>query len=469
MSNTIFIIFIATVILLIFYVAYKAYYTLPQLHLLFSMRRSYISRLKYPKPNSIVVFKDVNVVPMDRERVLENQTVIVENEKIAAIGDVDKLQIPVNAQIIDGKGKYLLPGLTDMHVHLSDENDLLLYVANGVTTIRNMWGFKVLRRDLHLEIKKSIDNGELLGPKLYTAGNFFDGKPPIWPMANKITSPQEAERAVLKEKEKGYDFIKIYSKLTKENYAAVLKAAKKYNIPAVGHVPSQVSIDHALEAKQCTIEHLLGYVDSYGRDSSSIPTHQYDYYAEKTKEKGVWNCPTIVVNQYVCPEEESNSISNTSKLKYISPYMRKYWKNVRKSQHRIIRRFKFQYPSKSNESRIKMLRSLNRAGAKIILGTDANMLNVLPGFSIFEELQNMVSAGMTPYEAIYAGTHAAAECLGNIQNSGTITKGKKADLILVKDNPLKDISNLMMRKGVMLRGVWLTEEKLKEMLMGLIK
>jgi hypothetical protein len=430
------------------------------------MKNNFIDKLNLSKLNSAIVFKNVNVVPMDTERIIKNQDVIVEDDKIIYVGDADSCKLPSNARVINGKGKYILPGLTDMHVHICNKNELLLYLANGVTTIRNMWGFKIFGRDLHLELKKEIENGNLLGPKIYTAGSFFDGNPPIWPMSNIVTSSQKAESMVLEEKEKGYDFIKLYSKLSQDNYNSVIIAAEKNNIPAVGHVPGQVSIDHVLKSNQYTIEHLLGYVDLYGRKDLSIPLDKYEEYAVKTKENGIWNCPTITTNQYVCPEEDY-VVVDESKFKYMSPYMRKYWGNVKKTQHKIINKFNFQYPSKSNIYRMKMLKSLNQVDAKIILGTDANMLNTLPGFSIHEELHNMVLAGLTPYEAIYAGTHASAECLRDNNNSGTITEGKKADIIMVKDNPLKDISNLKKLDGVMVQGKWISEEKMIGLLEGL--
>ncbi len=452
----------------IIYGIYNLYYLFPQIHLFLTMNDNYIHSIDTDKSTPDYIIKDVNIIPMNQNKILEHRDVFIKNGTIAEITPSCQKTYQGNYEQIHANGKYLLPGLYDMHVHILNENDLLLYLANGITTVRNMWGFQFLGRDLHLEIKENIKTGKYPGPRIFTAGNFFDGKKPIWPLAYKITSMQDAEEAVKREKKKGYDFIKLYSKLTPQSYDYVIDAAKKYDIKAVGHIPASISIDHALNSGQYTIEHLLGYIDPYGRDSASISPTNYLQYARKTKNSDVWNCPTVCVNEYLTPPGQSRPLPVASK-KYLSPYIKKYWTKIRKNQEWLINKFNFDYQSKKQPNRIKMLKTLHEINSNIVVGTDANMYGMVPGFSIHKELQNFVKSGMTPYETLYAATYSAAKCLGDLPHSGTIEEGKRADIILVNHNPLEKIENIKTIVGVMTNGHWFNRNKLDNLLNGLSK
>ena len=215
---------------------------------------------------AVVAFVNVNVIPFDRERILGAQTVIVRDGRITQIGPASNVKVPDGALKIDGRGKYLMPGLADMHVHLypgaGQQNDLAsqqlqLFLANGVTTVRNMIG-----KPEHLLLRDRVAKGELPGPTIYTAG------PPM--LGNTVPTPADAERAVTEQKKAGYDFIKVHEGLSPETYAAIVATAKRVGIPFAGHVTATVGLKRALEARQTSIEHLDGYLQAMVPDDSPV-------------------------------------------------------------------------------------------------------------------------------------------------------------------------------------------------------
>ena len=419
-----------------------------------------------------VVFLDVNIVPMDSERILEHQTVIIRNRKIERIGSFQEIEIPEDAIKIDGKGKYLMPGLVDMHAHIENEDALILFLANGVTSIRNMWG-----SPKHLTWKKRILAGELTGPSIYTAGSLVDGPPGIWDDAIVLDNPEEAEKFVVDQKEKGYDFIKVYY-LQKEPFYALLAAAQKHNIPVIGHVSDDVGLEGVLTSGQYSIEHLDGYWMSLEADNSPFRGKYVDYHsylmkwnymdetkmpdvAALTKSSGIWNCPTLVVSQRDASPAEADSFYALPEMKYMDPVSLASWDPT--TYFSTMNRTDEEWEAIDKEFPIlvKLTGQLHKAGAKLLLGTDTPNPFVVPGFSIHTELQNFVNAGMTPYDAIKTGTYNAAECLGELDKIGTIQTGKQADLILLEDNPLEDVANITHRCGLMGRGQWFSEEELQ--------
>lgn len=388
-----------------------------------------VSCNKSNEDSSTIVFKNVNVIPMDSEIILEGYNVIIEDGRIVDLGKSGEVKIPKDVRIIQGKDKFLTPGLVDMHVHYWYEDDLTLYLANGVTTIRDMFG-----NPNNLNIKEQIQEGSLLGPRFYTASPIMDGSPPIWPGSAVPATPEEARKFVIEFKEMGYDFIKVYERLSANVYNSIIKTAKEQDILVVGHVPELVGIEKVIKSGQKTIEHLDNYYDGEGL---------YDL----TVENNVWNCPTIVVyDRRVYPVEILDGVN------YMSP-------QTIQSYQRSLNPYS---PSIGTLKRIT--RKLHEKGAKILLGTDANNPFVIPGFSIHDELCNLVDAGLTPYEAIKAGTYNAAECLEVLDEAGSIEIGKNADLVLLSANPLDDITNMKAIDGVMIKGNWISKFEIEEML-----
>jgi imidazolonepropionase-like amidohydrolase len=423
------------------------------------------------RPNKITAFINVNVVPMDRERILSNQTVIVKGDRIAELGPASAVEIRKSAARIDGRGKYLMPGLADMHVHIGEEDQLLLFVANGVTTVRNMAGHPD-----HLSMRKRISSGDLLGPTIYTAGPIVDGDPPVWPESAVVASPEQARRVVDSQRDAGYDFIKVYGRLTLAAYEALVQAANEVGIPVVGHVPAEVGLDGALKARQRCIEHLDRYeaflarddcetVDEKGWGSLVFPWLEMDEtkldgIVRATREAGTWNCPTLVVLQKWVLPEEANAILKRKEFEYLSPDELAFHRPGGNYLVDVTPEM-LEAAAAGDAARKKLTKALYDGGARILLGTDCPNPLIVPGFSIHEELRNFTDAGLTPYQAIKAGTHDAAEFFDALDQWGTVAVGRRADLILLEANPLDDVGNLVKRTGVMVRGKWFPQVELQ--------
>jgi imidazolonepropionase-like amidohydrolase len=402
-----------------------------------------------PQRPAVVAFVNVNVVPMDRERILPGQTVIVRADRISEIGPADTTDIPKGALRIDGRDKYLMPGLVDMHVHLmrpDQDHRLILFIVNGVTAIRDMWG-----TEYYLRLREQIKKGKPIGPTIYTTGPIIDGSPPIWPTSIGVETPKQAAQVVAEHKEAGYDFIKVYSRLSVECYDTIIEAAAKHGMPVVGHVPGAVGLEHALDAGQHSIEHLSGY-GPFLQDETKMTL-----IAQTTREAGTWNCVTLVLFQkrFGMSSEEAEQERKLAYMKYVSSFLKMRWQGLRSKEPNHSLRM-------SNRKRIT--KALHDGGARIVLGTDTPSPYVMAGFSIHQELRNLVEVDLTPYEAIKAGTRDAAECLGELDEFGTISEGLRADLILVEDNPLEDVGNAARRIGVMARGRWFPQSELRAML-----
>lgn len=422
-------------------------------------------------------FVNVSLITMNNERVLKNHTVIVSKGRIAEIGPAAKVKIPSGAKIIDGKNQYLMPGLSDMHIHVWDTEDLVLYLANGVTTVRNMWG-----KPMHLEWKKKIASGELPGPTIYTAGDILDGENPIWPASRAITTPENARKIVEGEVKAGYDFIKVYSKLSPSNFAAIMEAAKKQKIPVAGHIPWAVDLETGLRSGINILEHLYGYdiyletedspvrgkVDSWSRTLrfQHIDKSRISEIARVTKESGAWNSPTLVVFQKNLPPEQARNILSQPVLRFVRPELVSSW-NVDKGAKLSVDDLRA--TQIADKMRKTIVKALHDADAPLLLGTDSLNDFVLPGYSIHEELRNLVDAGLSPFEAIKTGTVNAAKALGQFEEFGTISVGKRADLLLLSANPLQKVENISLLQGVMVRGKWMTDKNLQSELDGLGK
>ncbi|NOH03376.1 MAG: amidohydrolase family protein [Chloroflexi bacterium] len=438
-----------------------------------SFDKPYVYKLsgEFPDSNPVVAFANVNVIPMDSERVLEDQTIVVREGVIESIGSSE--QVPREALIVDGRGKYLVPGLVDMHVHIQDENEMLLLIANGVTSVRNMWGNtgKMLRFGFpnQLALREQIEQGALFGPTIYTAGPVMEGSPSFHPIAEVSDTPEAARESVAWQEAQGYDFIKVYDHLSPEVYQAIVEAARENDIPVVGHVPFAVGLDGVLESGQQTIEHLTGYIDP-DAVRFIIPEDQLDDHAVKTREAHIWNVVTL--SEYPKSKETPEGferLQNQPGMAYVSPFTRMFSPFLYMMAAKTHTYQGADYPERIAELNRRMVAALHEAGAGILLGTDAAQAYHIPGFAVHEELAYLVEAGLSPYEAIEAGTRNAAIAMGKFDEFGTIETGKRADLILLDANPLDDVGNIQKRVGVMLRGRWLTEEQLQSMLDGLVE
>jgi len=419
--------------------------------------------------HTIVVFVDVNVIPMDTERILPHQSVVVVGDRISEIGSVEDVDVPSGAVIVQGNGRYLMPGLADMHVHAWKE-DLATYVANGVTTIRIMHGEPHI-----LDWKQRIEDGTLLGPSIYSTSPTIDGPTDEYP--DGVESYQEAYAAVIAAGAAGYDFVKVYNSLSKDAYAGVIAAANELSLPVVGHVPFSVGLDGAIDAGQKSIEHLRGYVFEVVPASAPIQANasmkdravawnyadrsKFEILAAATRDAGIWNCPTLVdMQHWSLPSKEYAELFDRPEVKYLSQRSRSWLMDRSKGWLAGFTEDDFAAARKSLAVKKEFVGALHDAGAGILLGTD----DWMRGFAIVDELENLVDAGLSPYEAIKAGTSNAAEFLAASDEFGTVAEGMRADLLLLGGNPLDDVDNVRAVSGVMLRGKWLPKKELDEIL-----
>ncbi len=385
--------------------------------------------------NQTTVFKDVNVISMVNDSILYKHSVLVKDGKIADIGIYDKMTVPENSNIVEGKEQYLIPGLCDMHVHFNNEDDRLLYVANGVTFIRNMFGAPG-----HLKLRKKIKEKSLIGPELYTTCPIIDGENPIWPGSFEIGDKNQVFDALSKFKEDGYDAIKIYDKLTKEVFDEIIRVAKELNIPVVGHVPHAVDLKHALLSGQSSIEHLVGY-EKYYDDEKVL---------EQTLKSGVWNCPTLVVLKNLGGNDSLNN-NPPNEIKYVSPVQVAWWKSGKSWNAHFTQK-------------TKLLKTLADNNANIVTGTDVSNPYTIAGFSLHDELSLWQDAGIAPYQILLSATQKCAKMIRQESRFGTVEKGKDADFLLLKHNPLEDINNTKSISGVMTKGSWHPKAELNSML-----
>jgi len=446
-----------------------------------------------------VAFVDVTVVPMDGERLMSHQTVVVNKGRITQVAPSPSAHVPSDAVKINGSGKFLMPGLADMHVHFmrstsgesqpfrsaddeangrttattrsasasSDnlrENQglALLFVANGITTVRNMWGNPAID-----EFARTINSGGTLGPHIYSTGNITDGNPPTWEGSRVVETREQAEQAVLSDKQAGYIAIKVYSRLSKDAYSAIIAAARREELPVVGHVPAAVGLQGVIAARQDSIEHLDRFLFALQRDSEAkdnswgellrnVDLTKLPAFVQEIKAADIWVCPTMVVADP--PRTDATWLEQKN---FVPPG--------------ILERYAQMYPGMATRTDPRgapqgraifsaILRGLHEGGARLLLGTDTVKPGTLPGFSLHEELASFVAAGMSPYEAIRAGTADAALFLHQESDFGTVATGLRADLLLLESNPLQDVKNVSKLVGVVVNGHWYTEKELTQRL-----
>ncbi len=421
----------------------------------------------------------VNVVPMDKDGVLADQTVVVQGGRIAELGDAADVPVPEGARVVDGRGKWLIPGLADMHVHVWAETDLLLFVANGVTTVRNMFGSTT-----QIEWRDEIAKGARIGPRIYTAGPIVDGDPATWPGSTVLKDPDAAAKIVARQKKQGYDFIKCYSGLKPDAFEALMAAAKQNGMRVMGHVPTAVSLEDAVSLGQESIEHFTGLVGCCQKDDSqfasgvsfrteSLAWKQMDdtktaAIARLCTEKGAWNCPTLVVMQKWAKGKDAEALLARPEMRFVDPNLKVFWGGPMMYLARMPDEALAQSHA-ADADRLHALSVFHAEKAPLLVGTDMGNPYVVAGWSLHEELANFVAAGFTPFEALRAASADAARFMHAENEWGTIAPGRAADLILLEADPLADITNATKRTGVVVAGKYHAESELQDKLEALAK
>ena len=380
----------------------------------------------------------VTLIDTETGRTRPDTTVIVSGNRITAVGDASRVTAPPGAQVLDGRGKFLIPGLWDMHVHMftslppsgDDPSGRDFYgprfVVNGITGVRSMYDNLAAIRTL----RASIASGAAVGPRIVASGPILDGPPPYWPGSIACANAEQGREAVDRLKREGADFIKVYSGLPRDAYFAIAEKARKAGLPFAGHLPNSVGIAEASEAGQKSVEHLQGVLAACSTEPKAAAL-----FATFVK-NGTWQTPTLTVLRAVANIGDPDFM-NDSRLRGMPSPILDFWKagGAGMTQEDPAQR------QRLFQRQLEVVGAMQRAGVKILAGTDTPNPYVFPGSGLHDELELLVKAGLTPLQALQAATLRPAEYLGMTGGLGTIAQGKLADLVLLDGNPLADIAN----------------------------
>ena len=424
-----------------------------------------------------VAITGARVITMRAAEILPDHTVVVVDGAIASVGPDTAARVPGAAVKIDAGGRFLIPGLAEMHAHVPDplsdsvylDRVLQLYVANGVTLIRGMLG-----RPEHLELRQQLADSARVGPRLVTSGPSLNGR--------SVTSPEEGARMVLEQNAAGYDFLKLHPGLSRAAFEAIAAEARALGMPFAGHVSVDVGLARTLEAGQASIDHLDGYMQAlapaealpapadWGFFGFSIAPLAEDTrvaaWAARTASAGVWNVPTQALLVNWAGPETAQQLLQRPEMRFLAPQLRAEYAR-RKNEIAGSANYSRDRAMRFLRVRAELIFALHKAGAGLLLGSDAPQVFNVPGFSVHQELELLVGAGLSPYEALLTGTANPARFLGETGQSGVIAPGAGADFVLLRDNPLEDIGNIRSIDGVMLRGRWFDRAALDAMLAAL--
>ena len=429
----------------------------------------------------VVAFVDVNVIPMDRERVIEGQTVIVRDGRVASIEPSARARIPSGALRVDGRGKYLIPGLAEMHAHIPGaqapeqlvRDIFTLYIANGVTTIRGMLG-----APNQLTLRAKTASGEMLGPTIFVGAPSLNG--------NTAADPATAARLVREHKAAGYDFLKLHPGIPRTSYDSIVAAARAVGITYAGHISQGVGLEHTLASRQSTIDHLDGYLEAAVPPAerarvltgdadladlvNAIDASRFAALAADTRKAGTWNVPTAFLWESFFSHEAAEAMARRPEMKYAAPQWITGWSTQKRNraQQDQTSGVTPDVSARFLALRRTILKTLADSGARLLMGTDSPQMFNVPGFSLHHEIEVMQEAGLTPWQVLESGTRNVAEyAAGDLKvdgKFGTVAVGNRADLILLDANPLTDARNVARRAGVMVRGRWLPASELDRML-----
>ncbi len=395
--------------------------------------------------NSYII-ENVNIVPMYADTILTHKTVYVKNGVITEINDSISIE---DVAIIDGQNNYLSPGLMDMHVHLWDKQELGLYLANGVTSVRNLWGYP-----MHLRVKKAIENKELIGPLFFVSGPKLTGENDLGDDKVQVSSPEKAKELVKQYKERGFDFIKTYAGIPEDIMNAVIEQSIASDISVVAHPSREISFFKQFHPQIASIEHAEEIVQQplhYALDSLKLETVVQQFVATKKS-----FTPTLT-GYYKIYEmlDQGDPILASGLIHYMNPLIQKVdseaqynrWASEKERNNAITKTI-----YKQHQFHLYLLNQMNEAGVNIVAGTDAGIGITAPGYSIHEELALYQEAGMSNYDVLKTATVNPSKTHKEFEKIGSIETGKWANFILSKENPLKNLNTLSRPEWVMLQG-----------------
>ena len=451
------------------------------------------------KEAHVLAITHVTVIDATGAAPRADATVLIEGDRIASIVDSRAASLPGNARVIDGAGKFLIPGLADMHVHLTGAGEpegsrafiVPLLVANGITTVRDMGGYL----DSLIPMREEIRAGKRVGPQIFFAGPYLDGEPPSFQPAVVVKSAADADKDVRELKERGVDFVKVQSMLSRDAYFAIAAACKREHVPFVGHVPDRVTAAEASDAGQHSIEHLTGVLRACSRHEKRLMREQF--YRPRRKQSAAqaaarhiawqreilrtqskkftaalieefvhnqtWQVPTLVTLRNVAFATPETDFTRDSRTRWVPRGVLDGWKRARAEALQAIEE-EFAVRKALFEKSEGVVGQMSAGGVRILAGTDTAAPFVFPGSSLHEELALLVQSGLTPMQALQTATRSPAEFLGRLEEQGTVEPGKFADLVLLDASPLEDIRNTQKIRAVILRGTLLDRSALDSLL-----
>ena len=446
------------------------------------------------KPRSLVL-THVTVIDTTGGPARVDMTVVITGDRIAEMGKSRATRTPKNAEIVNGNSKFLIPGLWDMHVHWYDKDYLPLFIANGVTGTRQMYGVPMFQ-----QWRKEIEAGQLLGPHMLIPSPIVDGPKPVWPGSIAVANASEGRQAVIQVKQGGADFVKVYSLLSRDAYFAIADESKKQGIPFEGHVPDAVTLEEASNAGQMTVEHLTGVLAACSSheaellksaqeavaaiDAGQLPSVRFwgpeyrerqklaleTYSPQKAetvfaelKKNHTWQCPTLTLLRSMGYSDDP-SFANDPRLKYIPRDIVSSWNPKADPFLKDKTAEDWALSKKVFSKDLEVVGAMQRAGVEILAGTDTLNPYCLPGFSLHDELGLLVQSGLTPMQALQAATLNPARFMGRENDLGMVDTGKIADLVLLDANPIEDIGNTRKISAVVFGGKFYSRTSLDEML-----
>jgi imidazolonepropionase-like amidohydrolase len=397
----------------------------------------------------VVAFDNVSLVPMTKDGVVPEQTVVVTGDRITAVGPAKTTRVPEGATRIDGQGKFLMPGLAEMHGHIPPptapreqvENVLFLYVAAGVTTVRGMQGAPG-----QLDLREASKRGDIVAPNLYLAGPQFSGAA--------VKSVEDAAARVRQQKSEGWDLLKVQEGLAPDVYDSMARTAKDVGIRFGGHVPDSIDVVHAIDMGQETFDHIDGYIEHLDGRARVVDDKALQALVQRTRQAGAWIVPTMLVWETLQGPVTLESRTSYPELQYLPSAQIAQWTKALDTRLKNPQ-FNAEQAKLHIDNRVRILKALHGGGVRLLLGSDAPQQFNVPGYSIHREMKSMADAGISTYEIVKSGTANVGEYFKAQDRFGTIATGQRADLILVDANPLQNIDNMAKRSGVMVRGRWL--------------